>query len=109
MRGLNRIRTFARFDEGCTAPLNGFASAEDYRRRASSLPVLRAIRVPALLVHARNDSFLGPPCFPRDIAGVFELLFLEAPEHGGHLGFMTAPSKPLWSELRAAEFFRAYL
>ncbi len=109
LHGLERIRTFAEFDQRYTAPLNGFASAEDYWRRASSLPFLENIAVPTLLVNARNDPFLAPPCFPEEEAARSVFLHLETPEEGGHLGFLTAPARPLWSERRAMEFLRAHM
>lgn len=109
LHGLERIRTFAEFDARYTAPANGFASAEDYWRRASSLPFLADIRIPTLLVNARNDPFLAAPCFPTHIAEHSAFLHLETPSDGGHLGFMASLSRPLWSEKRATEFFLPYL
>jgi predicted alpha/beta-fold hydrolase len=46
------------FDEVVTAPLHGFAGADDYWRRASSKPWLAGIRLPTLLLNAQNDPFL---------------------------------------------------
>jgi len=101
--GLNQIRTFHEFDGAYTAPLNGFLSAEDYWAKASSKPSLHGITVPTLLVNALNDPFLGHECFPRDEAAANPHLYLELPESGGHLGFLT-PGKEYWSETRAVEF-----
>jgi len=101
--GLDHIRTFREFDGTYTAPLNGFLSAEDYWAKASCKPSLRGIAVPTLLINALNDPFLGPECFPRDEAGANPHLFLELPESGGHLGFITL-GKEYWSETRAVEF-----
>ena len=63
--GLDRIRTFSEFDDRYTAPLHGFASAEDYWRRASSKPWLGGIRVPTLLINARNDPFMPAGVLPE--------------------------------------------
>ena len=41
--------------------LHGFAGAEDYWRRASAKPWLAGVRVPTLVLNARNDPFV-----PRD-------------------------------------------
>ena len=103
--GLDQIRTFAEFDEKYTAPLNGFAGADDYWARCSSKPVLKNIRVPTLLVNARNDPFLSPECHPAEEAGASEHLYFENPAYGGHIGFMPCGrNKEYWSETRAAEF-----
>ncbi|MEF2232098.1 MAG: alpha/beta fold hydrolase [Pseudodesulfovibrio sp.] len=105
-RGLLRgVFTLRDFDNRYTAPYHGFADAADYYARASSLPVLGAIRVPALLVNALNDPFLTPSCFPKDAALANPNLFLETPRYGGHVGFAApGPENVYWSERRAAAF-----
>ena len=46
------------FDDVFTAPLHGFRNTEDYWRRGSAKPHLHRIRIPALVLNARNDPFL---------------------------------------------------
>lgn len=106
--GLETIRTFAEFDRRYTAPAHGFASAEDYWEKASSLPHLGGIRVPTLLVNAANDPFLSPACFPSALARKNPHLTLEIPPQGGHVGFTPrAGGREYWSETRAVDFFSA--
>ncbi len=100
---LKRMRTFREFDGTYTAPLNGFLSAEDYWARASSKPSLIGITVPTLMITALNDPFLGPECYPTEIAEFHPHLHLETPSSGGHLGFLSLGSE-FWSERRATEF-----
>ena len=108
--GLDSMLTFREFDGAYTAPLNGFASAEDYWTRASSKPVLGNIAVPALLVNARNDPFLPPECFPEEVARESEYFYLEAPAEGGHVGFVPIGRRDqYWSETRAVEFLTSAL
>ncbi len=103
--GLGRLRTFRHFDDRYTAPLHGFRDAADYWARSSSRPFLPAIRIPTLLVNAADDPFLAPACYPRKEAAASEHLWLEVPEHGGHVGFVTfGESGEYWSETRAATF-----
>lgn len=110
MEGYDEIRTFHQFDERYTAPLHGFASAEDYWHRASSLYRLRDIRVPSLVVNAADDPFLSPGCFPEDRAVLGKWVQLEVPRHGGHVGFVQRhPDGRYWSERRAVDFFRGLL
>ena len=105
--GYEHIRTFREFDDRYTAPLHGFADALDYWQRSSSLHYLQAIRIPALLVNARNDPFLSPACFPQDIAVQHDYLHLEMPASGGHVGFIRrAKDQTYWMELRALDFIR---
>ncbi len=99
------IRTLRDFDDRYTAPTSGFSDAADYYANASSLQFLSEIRVPTLLVNARNDPFLTPSCYPEEKAGANANLFLEMPKYGGHVGFVrSSRDNVYWSESRAAEF-----
>jgi predicted alpha/beta-fold hydrolase len=107
-RGYRTIRTFKEFDNRYTAPLQGFRDAEDYWRRASSKPMLGAIRVPTLLVSAADDPFLAPTCYPLEAALMNPNFFLEIPAHGGHVGFIALSRDGVyWSERRAMGFLTA--
>ncbi len=77
---LKKTWTLHDFDNYYTAPLNGFRDAEDYYAKTSCLQFLSRIRVPGLLVQARDDPFLTPSCFPFEQAEENPLLFLEIPE-----------------------------
>jgi predicted alpha/beta-fold hydrolase len=81
-------RTLHEFDECFTAPLHGFASADDYKRRASSKPHLKEIRVPALVLNARNDPLVPGWSLP-DPADVGDYVTLWQPYDGGHVGFVS--------------------
>ncbi len=52
--------TMREFDETCTAPLFGFADADDYYARCSSRRFLAGVRTPTLLLRALDD-----PIIPR--------------------------------------------
>ena len=74
------------FDNVFTAPLHGFRDTDDYWLRGSSKPHLHLIRVPALVLNARNDPFVPAASLP----GVHEVgkhVTLWQPAHGGHVGF----------------------
>ena len=74
------------FDNLFTAPLHGFKNTEDYWRRASAKPQLAAIRIPALLLNARNDPFVPATSLPQARA-VGPHVTLWQPAQGGHVGF----------------------
>lgn len=105
-KGLKSIRTFREFDDRYTAPLHGFRDAEDYWERSSSKRFLSAIRVPALMVNAKNDPFLGPGCFPEAEAKESSFFYLETPEQGGHVGFPTKDRGAFWMGKRVIEFLK---
>ena len=79
-------RDLYEFDNVFTAPLHGFRDTDDYWQRGSAKPHLHRIRVPALLLNARNDPFVPAACLPhgREV-GAFVTLW--QPAHGGHVGF----------------------
>jgi len=105
--GLESMKTFREFDGAYTAPIHGFQGAEDYWIKASSRPVLGQVAVPTLLLNARNDPFLAPPCFPEEEARESEFFHLETPLVGGHLGFSSPTEKILsGAEERAVRFLK---
>ena len=69
-----------------TAPLHGFRDAGDYWRRASAKPHLRRIRVPSLVLNARNDPFVPAESLPA-AHEVSDCVTLWQPAQGGHVGF----------------------
>lgn len=74
------------FDNVFTAPLHGFKNTDDYWQRASAKPRLDQIKIPALVVNARNDPFVPASCLPaRTEVGSHVILW--QPAHGGHVGF----------------------
>jgi uncharacterized protein len=103
-RGFEKIKSFEEFDNRYTAPLHGFKDADDFYERASSLPHIGKIKVPALIVNALNDPFLPPLCFPYEIAKNHSFVFLETPSRGGHTGFSLYGKEENWMEQRAFEF-----
>jgi predicted alpha/beta-fold hydrolase len=104
-RALEWSQTFREFDEYYSAALLGFHSADEYWELSSSKRFLENICVPALLVNAQDDPLISTQSFPYDIASRSEFLFLEAPLHGGHVGFVSFnPEGEYWSETRAVDF-----
>jgi predicted alpha/beta-fold hydrolase len=106
LTALNQLRDFPQFDERYTAPLHGFASADDYYEQAASGRYLSGIRIPTLLVNALNDPFLPASCYPRAAAEASQFFYLETPAEGGHVGFNEGgPAGTYYSERRALDFF----
>ena len=105
---VRRARTLRDFDNVVTAPLHGFRDTDDYWTRASAKPHLDGIRVPTLLVNARDDPFLPGIALPT-AREVSDAVRLEFPEHGGHVGFVTAPfpGHIEWLPQRLLHFFES--
>ena len=56
--GLDVVRTIKEFDDRYTSRAHGFADANDYYQRASSLRVIDQIQIPTLIIHAEDDPFI---------------------------------------------------
>ena len=84
---LDQMRTFWDFDGLVTAPLHGYADADDYYRRASSRYFLGAIRTPTLLIQSSDDPFVFRHSVPTADA-LSACTRLELHARGGHVGFI---------------------
>jgi hypothetical protein len=83
---LAAARDLYEFDDIFTAPLHGFANADDYYARASAKPHLHRIRIPALALNARNDPFVPAASVPTQ-EDLGSCVTLWQPCEGGHVGF----------------------
>lgn len=108
LANLTKLKTLWDFDEYYTSTLHGFEDAKDYYHKCSSLPFLKNISIPALMINALDDSFLSKACFPYDIAKNHPYLYLLTPRHGGHVGFTTFGSTYYWNEIQIVAFFEKY-
>ena len=99
-------RTFREIDDAATGPIHGFADADDYYRRASSLPWLSRIRVPTLLINARDDPFEPAEILDRARAGAAAAVRCAFTERGGHVGWVVGPpwAARSWGEDLAMEW-----
>jgi len=85
-QALRAARDLAQFDDVFTAPLHGFKNARDYWQRASAKPHLGRLRLPTLIVNARNDPFVPASSLPQ-VAQAGRNITLWQPDAGGHVGF----------------------
>lgn len=101
---IQKIKTLKDFDDVYTSKAHGFKDAMDYYTQCSARQFLAGISVPALIINAKNDSFLGKDCFPTQEAEASKNVYLEIPKYGGHVGFYGADNLT-YTERRAVSFF----
>ena len=88
------------------APRYGFGTVERYYADCSALRFMPAIRVPTLIVHARNDPWIGPEPFDtyrwQDNPALMPCLHGS----GGHVGFHGQGSRETWHDRRIVDLLR---
>jgi len=105
-----RARDFVEFDEAATAPIHGFASADEYYAKSSSLQFLSRITTPTLIINAEDDPFLPNEALARARATASPAIEFVTTKCGGHTGFIsgTLPWRcEYWAEARIVEWLLA--
>jgi len=87
--------TLRDFDEICTAPLNGFTSAEDYYTKCSARQFLSGITTPTFLLASAHDPFIPKETF--DDLPANQNITVNIASSGGHMGFVASEKTPLGS------------
>jgi uncharacterized protein len=94
--GLDAVTGIWEFDDRYTGPLFGFGNAENYYRTQSAQRFLDEIRVPALVVIAKDDPIVPFAVYNHPAFRTNPHLELLAVEHGGHLGFISRRKPRFW-------------
>ena len=83
---IKRVTRLYEFDDLVTAPLHGFKNAQDYYAQCSGLNKLQRIRLPTLIIHAKDDPFMTEAVIPKFVLP--DNIDYQLYEHGGHVGFL---------------------
>lgn len=99
-------KTLYDFDNQVTAPLHGFADADDYYQKCSSYYFMDQIKTNSLIIHSKSD-----PMTPFKWTPIREItdnpkLYQCFPDEGGHVGFWSKPQG--WLENTVADFFASF-
>jgi predicted alpha/beta-fold hydrolase len=95
-RDLKSLRSVLALDDRITAPSFGFGDAANYYRTQSSIGFLDRIRVPALLIQAKDDTFIPFSIYQTDAVRANPWIRLIVTECGGHLGFLGRAPHRFW-------------
>ena len=96
LRGLDRLNHIYEFDDRFTAHAFGFGSADNYYATQSANQFLDRIRVPTLVIQAKDDPFIPFAMFDHPAFSRNPHLHLLVTEHGGHLGFISKTKPRFW-------------
>jgi len=104
-RAIGGAQTVYEFDDRFVGPRHGFGGADDYYRQSSALQFLARIRIPTLILHARDDPWI--PCDALDHYDWHTTPFVRAvlTERGGHVGFHGRCAPVAWHDRCARQFF----
>jgi predicted alpha/beta-fold hydrolase len=95
-RELAGLRSVWELDDRFTAPSFGFGNAANYYGTQSSIHFLAGIRVPALLIQAKDDTFVPYAIYESEVVRANAWIQLLITEYGGHLGFIGRAPDHLW-------------
>ncbi|MEX2131316.1 MAG: alpha/beta fold hydrolase [Pseudohongiellaceae bacterium] len=103
---LNRLSSLWDFDDQVTAPLHGFADAEDYYEQCSSNRFLPLISTPTLLIQSLDDPIIPAGALPTG-PGLNNNIHVEISGQGGHVGFISRHDR-YWLEHRIIRFIESW-
>ena len=97
------------FDDKITGPKNGYEDAEDYYFQTKSARKMECIKIPTLIISARND-----PWIPIE---AYEIIKKNAPENitvlitdgGGHVGFHEKGQADTWYDRKIDAFISSLI
>jgi predicted alpha/beta-fold hydrolase len=101
---LDAVKSIYEFDDKFTAPAFGFGTADNYYATQSSNQFLDRIRVPALLVQAKDDPLIPFEVYDHPAFARNPHLRLLAVEHGGHVGFISKTPPRFWLDQMLLEW-----
>jgi predicted alpha/beta-fold hydrolase len=94
--GLNDVRSIWEFDDRFTAPLFNFGTAANYYATQSAQTFLHQIETPTLVITAKDDPLVPFEIYNHSTFRNNAALTLLAPDHGGHLGFISRRPPRFW-------------
>ena len=107
MEQIQHVRSIYEFDERITGPSFGFRGADHYYETQSARQFLERIRVPALLIQARDDVFVPFEVYEHPSVRANPQVRLHVTEHGGHLGFLSRRRPRFWADQAVLEWIES--
>jgi predicted alpha/beta-fold hydrolase len=107
LKDWNKIKNFRQYVERYVTAYNEFRDAADYWYTTSCMHFLKNIKIPTLIINAKDDPFLTEKSYPVSDAENNHNLYLELPDYGGHTGFILFNKEhEYYLEKRFVEFIK---
>lgn len=101
------LRSVFDIDDRITAPSFGFGDAPNYYRSQSAVHFLSSIRVPALLIQAKDDTLVPFAMYESAAVRSNPCIRLTATDYGGHVGFIGRGAARFWLDSAIVEWIRS--
>jgi len=108
-QAVEKARTVYAFDDDFIAPRFGFETAERYYAECAGQRFLPDIRVPTLIIHARNDPWIPAEPYRAFPWSSNRYLMPVLAPGGGHVGFHQAGDGVAWHDRAVEAFLRQQL
>ena len=95
---LANCRTIYEIDDRITAPGFGFGTADRYYETQSARRFVPRIQIPVLMIAAQDDPLIPFDSYRDPAIAANACIELAAPEHGGHLGFLSRRKPRFWAD-----------
>jgi predicted alpha/beta-fold hydrolase len=102
-------RSIYAIDDLLTAPSFGFGTADRYYETQSAIRFVDRIRIPGLLIQAKDDTFIPFAIFEHPALRGNPHLTVIATEYGGHLGFLQRHGRRFWIDEVVTEWIEGQL
>lgn len=93
---VKRLSSFRHYDSSIIVPMHGFSDVDAYYAAASPGPLLGAIAVPTLLVHADDDPMVPGATVKPWLARASRAVEVVSSAHGGHIGWVSGFDEASW-------------
>ena len=100
------LETLIAIDDRITAPSFGMGTADNYYRTQSAIGYVDRIRVPALLIQAKDDTFVPWRILEHAAVRGNSRIQTILTQHGGHLGFLARGRHRFWLDEAILDWVR---
>lgn len=106
---LKEIKTLYDFDDVFTGPIGGFKNALDYYTQCRSDKRIPLLKIPTLIINAKDDPFLPIESYPYTQVEKNKNVQMLTPKYGGHVGFVQKNKKHYWSEKTIGDYLEEHI
>lgn len=101
-----KANSIEEFDNLFTSAVYGYKDAVDYYNHVSANKVLKYIKIPTLILMAKDDPIMSDSCYPVEESKENKNITLQITKYGGHVGYVQLGKESYWLEERMYEYIK---